>query len=322
MGVSQQVGVGAAVPAPTAARPPGGRPTQPRSRRGVMVALMLAPSLVLLAVFVLAPLARGIQMSFYTWDGVAAVMDRVWLENYARVWTDPNFLWALARTVLWWAIHLSLAVGGGLLTAALISEIRWRWAQSLFRGLAFLPHVLSLAVVGVVWSQMYHPTIGLLNGVLDRVGLDALVHPWLGEASTALPAVGIASAWQAYGFYMVIFLASIQAIDPALHEAASIDGAGPWQRFRNVTIPALYNTMSLVIVLAFINALKGFGTVWAMTQGGPDRSSELVAVYAYRQAFGLGDVGAASAAGLSLAVIAVLITMLFNRWRDRRASEG
>ena len=236
------------------------------------------------------------------------------------MWSDPAFLKAVLRTVLWWAMHLTLAAGGGLLVAALISEIRWRMAQTVFRSLAFVPHIMSLAVVGVIWSQLYHPTIGLLNDFLETVGLGGFTSPWLGSTTLALPAVGVASAWQGYGFYLVIFLASIQAVDPALHEAAAIDGAGVWQRFRNITVPSLHNAISLVVVLAFINALKGFGTVWAMTEGGPDRSTELVAVYAYRQAFGLGDIGAASAAGLSIAALAIVITVSFNRWRDRAAA--
>lgn len=307
--------VSVARPAVVAARTSPTRPAGSRPR--LLAAVMMLPSLVLLAVFLLLPLLRGIQLSFYSWDGIAPTMNRVWFANYTRVWTDPEFLAALGRTVIWWAMHLGLAVGGGLVLAALISELRWQAARTVFRSLAFLPHIMSLAVVGVIWSQLYHPTIGLLNGFLNAVGLDALAQPWLGSTSYALPAVGVASGWQAYGFYLVIFLASIQAVDPALHEAAAIDGAGAWQRFRHITVPALHNAISLVIVLAFINALKGFGTVWAMTEGGPDRSTELVAVYAYRQAFGTGDIGAASAAGLSIAVLAIVISVLFNRWRER-----
>jgi raffinose/stachyose/melibiose transport system permease protein len=113
----------------------------------------------------------------------------------------------------------------------------------------------------------------------------------------------------------------MQTIDPAVHEAAMIDGANGWQRFRHVTIPALRNTISLVLVLAFVNALKGFGTVWAMTQGGPSRATELAAVYVWRQAFQTGDVGLASAAGLTIAAIATVIAFGINRRRDR-AGEG
>jgi raffinose/stachyose/melibiose transport system permease protein len=143
---------------------------------------------------------------------------------------------------------------------------------------------------------------------------------WLGDPSLALYSVGVASAWQAYGFYMVIFLASIQGIDPQLHEAARVDGANAWQRTIDITIPSLHNTMTLVLTLAFISAMKGFGTVWAMTQGGPGYASELVAVYIWRSAFQTGDIGRATAAGISLAAIVIILSALFNRWRDRDVS--
>jgi raffinose/stachyose/melibiose transport system permease protein len=116
---------------------------------------------------------------------------------------------------------------------------------------------------------------------------------------------------------MVIFLAGIQGIDPQLHEAARVDGASGWQRMRDITIPSLHNTMTVVLTLAFISAMKGFGTVWAMTQGGPGYASELVAVYVWRTAFQSGAIGRAAAAGLSLAVIVIVISTLFNRRRDR-----
>jgi raffinose/stachyose/melibiose transport system permease protein len=287
----------------------------------LFVALMLAPAFGLVVGFVLVPLMRGIQFSLFDWNGVAPVMTWVGLANYVELWTDPAFLHALGRTVVWWVMHVVLAAGGGLLMAALINEVRWDRVRSLFRSLAFLPHVLSLAVVGVIWSQLYHPTVGLLNDALRAVGLEVLTRPWLGEPILALPAVGLASAWQAYGFYMLIFLAGMQTIDPAQHEAATIDGANAIQRFRYVTLPALHNTISLVLVLAFVSALKGFGTVWAMTQGGPSRSTELAAVYVWRQAFQTGDIGLASAAGLTIAAIAMTIAFAINRGRDR-AAEG
>lgn len=313
---------------PVGTRTPTRRPVRPssgseirlrrngRKRLGLFTAMVL-PSFLLLLVFVLLPLARGIQLSLYSWDGIAPVMHRVWLENYLRLWSDPRFLQAIGRTLVWWAMHLLLAVGGGMLFAAFLNDIRWRRFRGTVRNLAFLPHVLSLAVVGVVWAQLYHPTVGLVNQVLTAVGLDSLVRSWLGSPELALPAVGIASAWQAYGFYMVIFLAGMQRTDPSLYEAATLDGANGWQRFRTVTLPALHNTISVVIVLAFINSLKGFGTVWSMTEGGPDRASELAVVYVWRQAFQTGDIGMASAGGLSIGIIALVITVGFNRWRDR-----
>ena len=280
---------------------------------------MLAPTFAILVVFILIPLVNGIQLSLSSWNGVSPTTEWVGLDNWIAVWTDSRFLEAMGRTLYWAVMHLVLAVGGALLLAALMYELRWARLRTVFRSLAFLPNVLALSVVGVIWGQVYHPSIGLLNATLDAVGLGGLARAWLGEQTLALTAVGVASAWQAFGFYLVIFLAGMQSIDPALGEAAALDGAGILGRFRHVTLPSLYNTMSLVIALAFANALKGFGTVWAMTGGGPVDSSELAAVYVWRQAFEEGAVGVATAAGLSIAVVAMLIVFVVTTLRDRRA---
>jgi raffinose/stachyose/melibiose transport system permease protein len=280
---------------------------------------MLAPTFAILVVFILIPLVNGINLSLSSWNGVSPTMEWVGIDNWIAVWTDSRFLEAMGRTLYWAVMHLVLAVGGALLLAALMYEIRWARLRTVFRSLAFLPNVLALSVVGVIWGQVYHPSIGLLNATLDAVGLGDLARAWLGEQTLALTAVGVASAWQAFGFYLVIFLAGMQSIDPALGEAAALDGAGILGRFRHVTLPSLYNTMSLVIALAFANALKGFGTVWAMTGGGPVDSTELAAVYVWRQAFEEGAVGVATAAGLSIAVVAMLIVFVVTTLRDRRA---
>jgi raffinose/stachyose/melibiose transport system permease protein len=281
---------------------------------------MLAPTFAILLLFILIPLVSGIQLSLSSWNGVSPTMEWVGFANWITVWTDTRFLEAMGRTLYWAVMHLVLAVGGALLLAALMYELRWARLRTVFRSLAFLPNVLALSVVGVIWGQVYHPSIGLLNATLDTLGLGDLARAWLGEQTLALTAVGVASAWQAFGFYLVIFLAGMQSIDPALGEAAALDGAGILGRFRHVTLPSLYNTMSLVIALAFANALKGFGTVWAMTGGGPVNSTELAAVYVWRVAFEEGAVGVATAAGLSIGIVAMLIVFVVTTVRDRRAA--
>jgi raffinose/stachyose/melibiose transport system permease protein len=281
---------------------------------------MLAPTFAILVLFILIPLVSGINLSLSSWNGVSPTMEWVGFANWITVWTDIRFLEAMGRTLYWAVMHLVLAVGGALLLAALMYELRWARLRTVFRSLAFLPNVLALSVVGVIWGQVYHPSIGLLNATLDTLGLGDLARAWLGEQTLALTAVGVASAWQAFGFYLVIFLAGMQSIDPALGEAAALDGAGILGRFRHVTLPSLYNTMSLVIALAFANALKGFGTVWAMTGGGPVDSTELAAVYVWRLAFEEGAVGVATAAGLSIAIVAMLIVFVVTTVRDRRAA--
>jgi len=291
------------------------RRRRPRDGGWLVAAAFLFPSAVFLVLFVLVPTGQAFYLSLFDWNGLAADMNYVGLGTFIAAITDPRLLASLLLTLIWWIMHLVLAVGSGLLLATIIARLTA--GRAIFRTLLFLPHVLSLSVVGVVWAQIYHPSIGLLNDILKSVGLRFLIQAWLGNTNTVLPAIGVASAWQAYGFYMVIYLAAIQGISRELYEAARMDGANVLQEFWHVTLPGLYNATTTVMVLAFISALKGFGSVWAMTQGGPGTSTELVSVYLYREAFQYGEVSKAAAGGLILGVIVIVITMLFNRWRDR-----
>ena len=295
------------------------KPTRRAVRDGgwpVALAFLL-PSAVFLGLFVLVPTGQAFYLSLFDWNGLSAKMNFVGLQTFLDALVDPRFLASLALTLVWWIMHLVLAVGIGLFLATVIARVTR--GRAVFRTLLFLPHVLSLSVVGVVWAQIYHPSIGLLNDVLKNLGLGFLIQAWLGNTTTVLPAIGIASAWQAYGFYMVIYLAAIQGISRELYEAARMDGANILQEFWHVTLPGLYNATTTVMVLAFISALKGFGSVWAMTQGGPGTSTELVSVYLYREAFQYGEVSKAAAGGLILGFIVIAITMVFNHWRDRGA---
>jgi raffinose/stachyose/melibiose transport system permease protein len=286
------------------------------ARGGYVVPLLfLLPSFVLYAVFVLQPLGKTVELSFNEWDGLDPAFSFVGLDNYRELLTDDRFLHSLWRTGVWSILYICLAVGTGLLFASLIAQLRR--GQTALRTLAFLPHVLSLAVVGVIWGQLLHPQIGIVNRALEGAGLGWLAQPWLGDQHLALPAVSIAAGWQAYGFYMVIFVASIQNIDPQLYEAASIDGAGAWQRFRHVTLPGLHNAITLVLTLAVINSLRGFDAVWAMTAGGPAHATELVAVYVWRVAFQTGRLGLAAAAGIVLTILVLAFAVVFNYRRDK-----
>lgn len=288
-----------------------------RTSSWTLSALFLAPSAAFITLFLFLPVAEAFRLSFFDWNGLSATMNFVGVQTFIDTWTDTRLLSSLWLTIVWWVLHVVLAIGGGLFLAVLIANLRR--GQGLFRTLAFLPHVLSLSVVGVIWAQLYDPGIGLLNQALNGVGLSALATPWLGDPQTALAAVAVTSAWQAFGFYMVIYLAAIQNIDPGLYEAARVDGASAIQQFRHITLPSLHNATTVVLILGFISALKGFGSVWAMTQGGPGTSTELISVYLYRQAFQYGEVSRAAAGGLTLGFLVIILTVLFNRWRDRRA---
>lgn len=276
--------------------------------------LFLLPSFLLYAVFALFPVLRTVQISFLKWDGFSDTKQFVGGENYHDLATDPIFRDALWHNVVWTVMTICVAVVIALALAVTLARLRR--GRSFFRVAFFLPNVISLSVVAIIWAQLYHPLVGPVNLILKRVGLGRLAHLWLGDPATVLPAINVANNWQSYGFYMVILLAGLQGIDTTLYDAALVDGAGPWALFRHVTLPGLRNVLNLVIILAFINALKGFTLVWVMTQGGPVHTSELLATYIYRAAFIGNTLGPAAAASVVLSVIVIGTTVIFNRLRE------
>lgn len=275
--------------------------------------LFLLPSLLLYVVFMLVPLVQTVGVSFTTWDGFTAPQ-YVGVQNYTDILGDPKFRYALWHNIVWTVITMVLAVGIALTLASVLSRLRA--GRGFFRVTFFLPNVVSLSVVAVLWGQIYNPLVGPVNVILKNVGLGGLAHRWLGEPETVLPAINVANSWHSYGFYMVVLLAGLQAIDGALYEAAIVDGAGAWALFRYVTLPGLRNVLNLVLILAFINALKGFTLVWIMTQGGPVNRSELLATYIYRAAFLANQLGPAAAASVVLSVLVIGTTVIFNRLRE------
>ncbi len=279
--------------------------------------VLLLPSLLLYVVFMLVPLVQTVGVSFTKWDGFTAPTF-VGVGNYADIFADVKFRDALQHNVVWTVITMVFAVGIALVLASVLSRLRA--GRSFFRVTFFLPNVVSLSVVAVLWGQIYNPLVGPLNVILKNVGLSGLVHRWLGEPATVLPAINVANSWHSYGFYMVILLAGLQAIDGTLYEAAIVDGAGAWALFRHVTLPGLRNVLNLVLILAFVNALKGFTLVWIMTQGGPVNRSDLLATYIYRAAFVSNALGPAAAASVVLSVLVIGTTAIFNHLREEEVT--
>jgi ABC-type sugar transport system permease subunit len=197
--------------------------------------------------------------------------------------------------------------------AVLVSRNRLR---GLFSVAFFLPVLVASAAVGVIWGHLYAPD-GVINSALRLLGLDSLAHGWLGDPNTALTAVLIAGTWAGVGFSFVIFLAALSSVDQDLLDAASVDGANAWSRFRNVSLPQIRNVMTTVIVLYVISGFTAFDIVYVMTQGGPAWSTELIATYGHRKAFRGSEVGYGSAVTVVIAVLALGASMLYMRFARR-----
>ncbi|MDN3015606.1 sugar ABC transporter permease [Paenibacillus sp. BSR1-1] len=281
----------------------------------ITILSFLLPALILYSIFMLIPMFDAVRYSFFDWDGAAPSMNFVGFENYIKLADDKIFLKALSHNLLWVVLSLILMVIPTLVLAVLISRVKK--GKTFFRAGFYLPSVLSLAVVGVLWSKIYDPMMGPINVFLKSIGLENLAKNWLGEPFYVIPALVIASTWAFYGLYMILFLAGLQNINHELYEAADLDGAGPIRKFWSITVPSLRNTLNVVISMVIINSLKGFALIWIMTQGGPFYMSELVSTYVYKAAFSMNKVSYATAGSVVLGIIVIVFTIAFNYYRER-----
>lgn len=303
-------------PAETAARRErrsvAARAPWPRVRRFLPGYAMLLPAVVLLAVFVVAPVAYGLYLSLLRWNGFEPPAF-VGLDNYARLWErDRIFRLALSNNV---TFAVAVVVGKnvlGLLLALLVNQ-RLR-GSVFFRTALFLPVTMSFVVIGLLWSWIYNPTFGLLDAGLNAVGLGGLARPWLGDPATALWAIIAVDIWKWTGFHMVLYLAGLQTIPQELYEAAVIDGAGRWRRLLDVTLPMLAPVTFVNVLLALNGAfVRNFDLVYVMTGGGPNHQTEVVLTHMVAQAFRQGNLGYSAAMGYALFAIVAAISAVYIR---------
>jgi raffinose/stachyose/melibiose transport system permease protein len=208
-----------------------------------------------------------------------------------------------------------LPLGIGLVLAALLTRSKVR-GMGFFRTIIFLPQVIAMVVVAVTWRQIYAPD-GPLNGFLRLVGLDALTTAWLGDYTWTLPAVGLIGTWVSTGLVTVLLMAGMSRVPGELYEAARLDGAGPVREFFALTLPAIRGEITVALTLTIVAALKTFDLVYVTTGGGPGTSTTVPSYEVYRRAFELGEVGTATAIGITLTVIVFAITAAVNRIGDR-----
>lgn len=278
--------------------------------------LFIAPALIVYLVFMVFPFLYTIYLSFTNWNGVAETKDFVGLANYVRMVGDATALKAFYNNVIWVIIGTIAPVAIGLFEALLV----WSGSRGalFFRTLFFLPFVLPLVVVGLVWQWIYHPLYGVVNKALDGVGLESLSRGWLADPHTALYAVLIAAIWGASGFCFLILHASLQSVDISTVEAATIDGANWFQRAWNVIIPQIAPQLTMVTTVTLIGGFAVFDIIFVMTGGGPGTASEVLATYTYKTAFQQNEAGYGSALAMLITVLSFVSAFVFVRLRERQ----
>lgn len=276
--------------------------------------LYVLPGLLIYAAFVLVPFGHTFWISFHAWDGITPSR-WVGLENYRRVFTDPQVRETFTHALVLIGFYAILPLILGLLLAALLSRLRVR-GISAFRAVLFLPQVVALVAVGIVWRWILGPD-GALNEGLRAIGLGSLARPWLGDFTWALPAVGLVGTWVTFGLAMVLLVAGVQKIPTSLYDAARVDGAGPFREFFVVTLPGLRNEIVVVLVLTTTTALRSFDLVYVMTGGGPGTSTSVPSYRLYTAAFQTGEAGLGAAIGIVLALAIFTLAFGITRLGER-----
>ncbi|WP_285565917.1 carbohydrate ABC transporter permease [Actinoallomurus iriomotensis] len=277
-----------------------------RGRERLTAGGFMAPAVLLVTVFLLVPFVWTIYRSFFSDSRTSGFS---WFGNYTRFVSDPALSRSIVNTAMWVVGTVLLPLVLGLAIACMTNATRW---SRLARLCVVLPYALSGSAVAVVWNFML-TTDGAVNQVLTTLGLGSLAHGWLLTWPGNTLVMILANAWQATGVAVILFLVGLQSIPPETLEAGALDGAGSWQQFRHIVLPQLRPISIIVIGMSLVNGLKSFDLIWVLTQGGPGRATETLAVSMYNETFLELRPGAGAAIAVVLTVIVLAASWLYLR---------
>jgi len=288
------------------------------SRRGYY--LYLIPGAIGFLGIVFIPQIANFALSFTAWKGVGTPR-WVGLQNYQRLLTDDQFWGSMSHTLLFIISMTIIPVLIGLVLASLLFDyVRDQFSEqlsSVFRAGFYLPQILPITTAGVLWGWILNP-LGVVNTIFKAIGLAPLAQNWIGDATWALPSVSLMIVWIQVGYCLVVFMAGLSRIDPALYEAAELDGAGWWQRMIWVTIPMLAPEIFVVALTTLIAALKVFAPVFVLTAAGPDNATMVPSYLTYYHFFTTQRVGYAAAIATVQLVLTVVLAVIFLRFQSRQ----
>jgi ABC-type sugar transport system permease subunit len=289
-----------------------------KNRETVSVLLFLLPSLLLLAVFVFWPMMYSLILSFFDWN---PLKDKkfIGLDNFKTLISDKLWWTSLKQTIYYIALNVPLIIISSILLALLVVALGKYSSRisNIFRGIFFIPTMLSLVATGIVWLWLLSANYGAINSLLERVGIKPV--QWLSSSKMAMISIVIVTTWRWAGYYMVIFIAGLQSIPRHFYEAAAIDGASPVVQFKYITMPALYPTIFFVSLMSIIGSFQEFDLFYMITLGGPSTATYVTGFYMWRTGFSLLKMGYASSMSTVLFIIMLLFTviqLLINRKRE------
>jgi multiple sugar transport system permease protein len=273
----------------------------------------ILPNFLGFAALTLVPVIASLTLSFLDWDSYSTPR-WVGLDNFDRMIHNSTFWTALGNTIFYAAGHVPLTLAASLGLAVLLN--RKLKGVMYFRTALFFPYITSLVAVAIVWNLLLSPDLGPVNQLLRAVGVD---NPpgWTSSTTWAMPAIIMASVWRDMGYYMILYLAGLQTIPPELYEAAEVDGANAWQRFRHITIPSLRSMTFFILIMLTVSSFKVFDLVQVMTEGGPGRSTLVLSQLIFREGITQGRFGYSSAVSMVLFALVLLLTLVQFRTSRR-----
>lgn len=277
---------------------------------------LIAPTYILFGVFFLFPLLFSVYLTFFKWNGFTPDMDFVGIKNYLRIFSDPNFMNALKNTLTYTVVTVPLSICISLILSYILNKKIFGY--EVLKGIYFLPHIVSLVAVGVVWLWIFLPgKYGLVNSILGLFSIKP--QNWMADPNLAMGTLVVIGVWKSVGYNMVIFIAGLLSIPKSLYEAADIDGANSIQKFLRITLPQLKGTIFFVSVSATIYSLfQVFDIVKVTTDGGPIGKTEMIVTYLYKVGINQFELGYASVIAFVLFVITAFITVIQKKFLEER----
>lgn len=286
----------------------------------LFICISVLPAVILTLMFTIWPTVQALYLSFTNATSLGLNNKFVGLDNYIYMFHDKSFIQALKNTAKLMAVVPVITIFCSLVLAFVLNQCKLK-EMVLYRTIFYFPNIVSLTVVGIIWSFVFHPNVGIVNKILGAVGLESLQRSWLGDSKTALWCIAFTLLWQAAGYYMVMHIAAMDGISPEIYESATLDGANAWRKLVSITMPLMKDIIGITFVLALSGTINlSFVLSQVMTGGGPNGASSVLLQYMYTQGFVNGNFGYAMAITVFTLAISVALSMLSRKLTD--ASEG
>lgn len=286
----------------------------------LFICISVLPAVILTLMFTIWPTVQALYLSFTNATSLGLNNKFVELDNYIYMFHDKSFIQALKNTAKLMAVVPVITIFCSLVLAFVLNQCKLK-EMVLYRTIFYFPNIVSLTVVGIIWSFVFHPNVGIVNKILGAVGLESLQRSWLGDSKTALWCIAFTLLWQAAGYYMVMHIAAMDGISPEIYESATLDGASAWRKLVSITMPLMKDIIGITFVLALSGTINlSFVLSQVMTGGGPNGASSVLLQYMYTQGFVNGNFGYAMAITVFTLAISVALSMLSRKLTD--ASEG